>query len=168
MKSPVIALSALITCSGCELIMPIESHAPVQRYKAAEYTWQALNAVDMGQTLHLAESRRTDDQIAAWKSQGFTVQRFCYEENNFATRSMIGPHPSQNSVALSSVVFGIAHYYVSAWLERKDTLNDEGAHNSPWVIATYGWHALGLVTKAATVINNHNIGLRFGGSGCAN
>lgn len=162
------ALAACIACTGCELIAPIDSRMPVQRYRAAEYTWQALNVIDMGQTLHLANAQRTDAQMSTWKQQGFTVERNCYREANPMTRALIGEHPSQSSVVLSSVAFALIHYGVTAWLERKDTLNANDEHNSPWVVAARAWHGVGLVTKAATVINNHSIGLRFGASGCAN
>lgn len=161
-----VACTAAFCASGCALIMPVESRAPVKRYAAAEYTWQALNVIDYGQTMHLANSERTDAQMAEWERRNYTVERSCYQESNFLTKALIGEHPSEASVALSSIAFALAHYYVSAWLESKDTLNEAGAHNSPWVLANWAWHGVGLATKAFTVASNHSIGLRVGGKGC--
>lgn len=161
-----IACTLVLSTSGCSMIMPIESRAPVQRYKSAEYAWQALNVVDYGQTVHVSNSKRTDAQMDTWQRRNFTVDRHCYEEANPATRALIGARPSQSSVALSSLAYALGHYYVSTWLERRDTLNEFGEHNSPWYIANVVWHTVGLATKAVTVVNNHSIGLRVGGSGC--
>lgn len=165
-RIPLLAAS-IITLSGCALIMPIEeSNLPVRRYADAELAWQVANVVDAFQTLHIADSRRTDDQMAALHNAGVTPNRYCYEEGNPFTRMLIGEHPSKRSVILSSALFAVGHYYVSAWLEKKDTLNEQGQHNSPWYVAAIAWHAVGLVTKGATVVSNHSIGLRVGGSGC--
>lgn len=161
-----VSLIVLALLSGCALIAPIDSRMPVQRYKAAEYSWQALNAVDMLQTLHIAKAERTADQMAAQQDAGFIPNRYCYEEGDPLTKMMTGKQPSQRNVVLSSVAYALIHYGVSAWLEKMDRVREDGTHYTPWVLAARGWHAIGLGWKGATVYNNWNIGLRIGGSGC--
>lgn len=161
-----IPLCAISLLSGCTLIAPIDSHMPVQRYRAAEYTWQALNVIDMAQTLHIAQARRTDAQMAAQTANGLMANRYCYDEADPLTRAMIGEHPSQRNVVLSSIAYALVHYGVSAWLEHKDKVREDGTHYTPWVLAARAWHGIGLGWKGATVYNNWNIGLRIGGSGC--
>jgi len=162
-----IACTLALSASGCALLMPIEDQ-PVSRYHTAETAWQVMNVIDAGQTLHLAKAQRTDDQMAAWKAQHITVERACFREANPMTRALIGEHPSEAKVALSSILFTIAHYEISAWLESKDTLNEWGEHNSPWYVAAVTWHTVGLATKFLTIANNHNIGMRVGASRCPN
>lgn len=107
-----------------------------------------MNVIDMGQTLNMSDC---PDQ---------------YREANFMTKALIGEHPSSGSVVASSMAYSLLVRWGSEWLERQDHINEEGNHDTPWVLAKWSWYTALLVTKSATIYNNHQIGLRPFSSQC--
>lgn len=152
MKFKILFLLMLSTLSGCSLLMPVElPNGPGETRSSlspAEITWHAMNIIDMGQTLNIA--RRPD----------------CYTEHNFLTRALIGEHPSTQSVIISSVAFSLVYRAASQFIEEHDHINEDGNHDTPWVLAKYSLNVLGLLTKGTTVFNNYKIGLKPFGSEC--
>lgn len=116
--------------------------------RTAEIAWQVMHVVDAGQTMHIASAPG------------------CYRESNFMTKAIVGEHPSESEVAAVMVGYALLHAWVSRWLDEKNTMNERGEYDSPWFVANTAWHGLGLLTKGATIANNHMIGLRPMGSGC--
>lgn len=147
-----VLLVAILMASGCASLGPERNLTPQQQerenFMLAEAAWQGLNVIDTAQTVHLAR------------------EPACYREVNPMTKAVIGEHPSEAKAVAIGVIYGWGHKRISDWLERKDHVNEFGEHDSPWVIAKVSWHAIGLVTKAVTVANNHRIGLRPFGGGC--
>jgi hypothetical protein len=122
---------------------------------AAEATFHVLNAVDMGQSLHIAKTR--DCGTA-----------FAYREVNPVTRAIVGEYPNEASVVASSIAYSLAYHYGSRWLQRKT----EGAFaegrgsRGAWYVGYWVFHGAMLAAKASAVSSNHHIGLRVGGSSC--
>jgi len=173
MKLAIIAATLLMSgCSSLQLILPVEGRVEKRTddkiFYAMEAVWHAENIVDMGQTMHIASSQRTDAQLQAWTDRGFTADRYCYEEANFMTRPLIGKHPSRSEVALSSVAWSLLYRGVSEFLARKDTSNEYGERNSPWYIARWSWHLGMLGAKTWQIGHNSDIGLKPFGTGCKN
>ena len=110
----------------------------------AELTWQAMNVVDLGQTLHIANG--VD----------------CYHERNPLTRTLIGRHPSEGAVIGVMVGYSALHFGVSKFLEHQTKTTGRQF----WKVMEGAWHVVSLTTKANTVKDNHDIGLTPFGRGC--
>jgi hypothetical protein len=142
-------LFVIFSLSGCSMLMPIEHQDRKNIHVSkAEAVWQAMHVIDMGQTLHIAK------------------EPTCYREANPLTVSLIGEHPSEKEVIAVGILYAALYRWGSEFLERKDTLNENGNHHTPWVIAKYAFHTVGILTKGYTIANNHSIGLKPFGSGC--
>jgi hypothetical protein len=120
-----------------------------------ETTWQVLNVIDAGQTVHIARSQRCGVNAA-------------YREVNPLTRGLIGERPKERDVLLSSAAYALGHYYVSRWLKaRTERAFSEGSPNrGAWLFATGAWHVGMLAGKLDTVASNHKLGLRPWGDAC--
>jgi len=153
MKALCLACAMLLTgCSTLSLVLPTQvpydkddakeyGEASHSSFTLAEGAWQSLNVIDMGQSLNIANSPT------------------CFHETNPLTSALIGKHPSDSGVIITSIAYAIGYRMISQYLENKDTLDENGEYT--------GWHDVYnifqgtmLVTKAYTVWNNNNIGLR--------
>lgn len=170
-KIALLAASAILSgCSAIQLVLPVEGQAqrrPDEKvFYALEAAWHAENIVDMGQTVHIANSRRTDEQMATWAAKDMTAERYCFQEVNPLTRSLIGKHPSQKEVIASSILWSMAYRGISEFIARRDTQNEYGERNSPWYVARWVWHVGMLGAKTWQVGHNSSMGLKPFGSGC--
>lgn len=94
-----------------------------------ERAWQVTHAIDAAQTLSIAGDE-------------------CYEEQNWATRRLIGRRPSEADVVAWWAGTAIAHAWVSRRLEGR------------WRAV---WQSVTLVYGVDTVIENHRAGIRVDG-----
>lgn len=105
---------------------------PTDPYWQAEAAWQTGHAIDVLQTIN---GPARDD---------------CFYEADPFTKRLIGENPSTSDVVVWGVATGALHYGVSKALVH---------YNAPkWV--KVGWHGISLTTKAYTVVDNHNKGIR--------
>jgi hypothetical protein len=137
------AVTLLAMCTGCATTETSSTRA--------EAVWQGLNVLDTAQTLNIA--KRPD----------------CFREVDPLTSRLIGSKPDTAEVLAVGLAYAWAHDRVSGWLDRKTTaaVIDGRDSRGAWYVARIGWHAVGLVTKAHTVANNHSIGMRPFGAGCS-
>lgn len=97
-----------------------------------EKAWQGLHVVDVAQTANAGPDP-------------------CFGENNWATRSVIGQHPSQGTVAVWGVASSLFHATIYNWVDS--------THKLPrW--AKISVRVLDLGFKANTIIKNHDMGIR--------
>jgi uncharacterized membrane protein len=136
--------------------------------RTAQTAWQAMNVIDMGQTLHIARSARTDEQMAAWAAKDFTVDRYCYQEVNPITRAIIGKHPSQKEAVISSALWAIGHAVATRWLDKRteQAFATESPNRGAWYVGRISFHAFTLGTKAWQINHNNNFGIKPFGRGC--
>ena len=110
---------------------------PRDPYWKAEAAWQTGHVVDVLQTIN---GPARDE---------------CFFEDDPVTKKLIGKHPNTGEVVAWGVATGVLHYGVSKGLEHLNAPN--------WV--KIGWQGISLTTKAYTVVNNHNEGIRpWGGN----
>lgn len=155
-------IAAVGLLAGCSVL-------PTNRASGiAEGAWQAMNVIDTGQTMHIAKSRRTDAQMAAWAARDFTAERYCYEEANFLTRAVIGKHPSSGEAAAMGLAWAWGHARVTSWLDDRTerAFDRESPSRGAWYVGRIAWHGVSLVTKAWQINRNNNIGLKPFASGC--
>jgi hypothetical protein len=153
LKRSAIAAAILISLSGCASVERYlgpgwEDRAdsnPDDKFVLAEGAWQTLNVLDSMQTIHIANAPE------------------CYSEGNPVTRALVGEHPSKEKVIAVGIVYGLAHYGISKWLERKE--NEQG-QTSGWRTLRITWHIAGLINKGFSTTRNHSLGLRPLGSEC--
>lgn len=131
-----IMLAAALCLSGCATLSIDSSSVPT------EGAYQALNAIDMSQTVMTARN-----PAHFW-------------EHDWPTTALIGRHPSTGGVVAYGALVGAAHYAVTGWLDRQ--VDATGSSN--WATARWVWRLGTLVSPVYNIINNHQIGLRpFGG-----
>jgi hypothetical protein len=148
-RTTIVAL-LLLPCAA--VAEPLDLRAPTL---AATTAFHVLNAIDAGQTIHIADSQHCGTVLA-------------YREVNTMTKRLIGERPSSGSAAAISLAYSVAYHYTARWLQRRTEA--AFATNSPrrglWYTTTVTFHVVGLGAKLVTVVNNHSIGLRVGSSAC--
>jgi len=104
-----------------------------------EAVWQAMNVVDMLQTIEIAKNPT------------------CYQE--VGTLSMLyGNRISKKDAVIGSAIFGVLHYAATRGIESLIDRNpDYRVLQRVWQYTGYGW-------KGHTLYKNHEIGLRPGSS----
>lgn len=143
--SKMFVFGTLLTLSGCAALGPevpmstVDSHE--QNMAIAETAWQSLNIIDTLQTVQIAKNPN------------------CYRESDIVTRHLIGEHPSQGKAIGIGIVYGVAHFAITKWLDYNDTLDEHGEYSSGWHVANISWQALTLLDKGVAVGNNFTIGL---------
>lgn len=152
----------------CALVVLLSGCAANRGSMSAQVAWQAMNVVDMGQTVHIARSKRTDKQMAAWFNQGMTANRYCFEEVNPLTRALIGKHPSEAEVIGSSLLWAAGHALVSRWLDRRTdaAFASDSPNRGAWYVGRIAFHGVMLGSKAWQIGHNNSIGLKPFGQGC--
>ena len=100
-----------------------------------EVTWQALNVVDIMQTVDIAEHPKQ------WQEIG---------EVGFFT----GPHPSKGGAIGTLVAFGVIHYAVTVGIENLYQQNHD------YEVLQRIWQYSLIAPKAYTVWHNHEIGIK--------
>lgn len=98
----------------------------------AELGWQVMHGVDVLQTIN----GPANDP--------------CFIESNGITQSLIGENPSTGEVIAWGAAAGGLHWGVTKLLDHYNA--------KPWV--KVAWQSVTIVTKADTVIGNHNEGIR--------
>lgn len=136
-----VSILTLISCSyGC---------ASFDEMHGYEVAWHTMNAIDAGQTIHIAR------------------EPSCYREVGFPTQALIGDHPSERDVYLTMAAYSLAFHYTNRWLDKKVASKEPGTQSQGnWVIARAVFNGVGLVTKFVTIMDNADIGLEPWGSGC--
>jgi hypothetical protein len=101
--------------------------------QGAEATFQAVNLVDIMQSVHGAASDS------------------CYREVEPITRALIGSQPSSTAVVVEGVGYGLVHYGITQWLT---------SHGHDHIAAA--WEVVTLGGSAYSVGHNYQIGIRIG------
>jgi hypothetical protein len=117
---------AVLALAGCANLSPA---------MRSEIAWQAMNAVDTGQTVTIAR------------------QPAAFHEADPLTSRIVGEHPREGSVYGVMLGYAVLHAGVSLWLDRMDP----GAGG--WHKANIAWHAISIGSKGAVVVHNFAIGL---------
>lgn len=134
MKRTLTLAMAASVLTGCASFTPAERNA--------EIAWQALNAVDAGQTVTIAR------------------RPWSYSEVGVPSRFVIGRQPTERKTEEYFAASAVAHYAVSAWLSREaDSTGD-----SRWRWALRGWQAVSLAYSAYNVAHNASMGIPVFGS----
>ncbi len=132
---------AFATLTGCATWEEMPLH---------EKAFHTMNVIDTGQTINIA--RRPD----------------CFREVGFPTQQLIGSHPSETEVYLTSAAFGLAYHYGRKWFDRKVESAPAGSQEQGWwVIGRASLFGAILIGKGATIANNADIGLSPWGNGCS-
>ena len=151
MKQIICALALICTSTAALADAPVAEpkvfsvvFKPLRGETAYEETaWQLLNVIDGLQSVQIARNPK------------------CYAEVGTPEYFGVGSHPSVATSVAFTVVFAGAHWGVTRILENFVD-DDDSVRNLQRV-----WQGVSLVTKAATVVNNHNIGLGLTSShGC--
>lgn len=156
MKRLLVAAIAVASLSGCATVERYIGPGWAERadkdpddgFVLAESAWHALNAVDVMQSIHIANSPN------------------CFREVGFPTAQLFGDHPSKEEFVVSGIIYSLGYRAISSWLETKEREQEDPDAKDNWRTGRIVWHALTLATKAFTVGRNHANGLRPFGEGC--
>jgi len=120
-------LATMLILPGCaDLALDRGSVAP-------ELAWDAVAAVDMGQTVTIAR------------------EPSLYSETN----EVLGPHPTPEHVEAYFAAFAALHYAGSVWLDREVDATDSKA----WRAVRWGWRLLTIEDETRAVVHNFAIGI---------
>lgn len=114
----------------------------------AETAWHGLNALDVAQSMHIANSPN------------------CFREVGFPTAQLFGDRPSKEEFVISGLLYSVGHHVLSDWFADKEREQETPEGKEAWRLGRTIFHILSVGVKAINVARNHSIGMRPFGEGC--